>query len=469
MERHAAGPGRDGFLRVLSPPTSIRLLDPLFTTDAMREVFADQARLQTMLDFTAALARAEARLGIVPTFAAAAIEAHCRAELFDPQALAYQAAAAGNLAIPLLKELTARVGERDPQAAGFVHWGATSQDMIDTGLVLQLRRATALISEDLARLADALAALAAAHKRTPLAGRTWLQQATPVTFGLKAAGWLSAIGREGVRWRELTPRAFVVQFGGAAGTMAALGDDALRVADALADDLGLRLPETPWHAQRDRVAEVATALGLTVGTLGKIARDVSLMMQTEVGEVAEPDAPGRGGSSTMPHKRNPVGSATVLAAATRVPALVSTMLAAMVQEHERGLGGWQAEWETLPEIFRLAAGALAQTLRVVAGLRIDTVRMRTNLDVTHGLILAEAVAMALAAHIGRAPAHALLEAACREAAANGRHLREVLNANADVTKHLSAADLDRLLDPANYLGAAEQLVERVLAQRPQEP
>jgi 3-carboxy-cis,cis-muconate cycloisomerase len=465
MERAAARSGRNGFLRILNPPTPIRVFDPLFTTDAMREAFADQARLQAMLDFAAALARAETRVGIVPPFATAAIEANCRAELFDAEALAREAAAAGNLAIPLLKQLTARVAASDPRAAGFVHWGATSQDMIDTGLVLQLRRATALIAQDLARLADALAALAAAHKRTPLAGRTWLQQATPVTFGLKAAGWLSAIGREGVRWRELAPRAFVIQFGGAAGTLAALGDDAIRVADALADDLGLRLPEIPWHTQRDRVAEAATALGLTVGTLGKIARDVSLLMQTEVGEAIEPNAPGHGGSSTMPHKQNPVGCAVVLAAATRVPALVSTMLSAMVQEHERGLGGWQAEWETLPEIFRLAAGALAQAVRVIEGLHIDPERMRANLDVTHGLILAEAVTMALARHIGRAPAHALLEAACREAVASGRHLRDVLSGNAEVTKHLSAADLDRLLDPANYLGVAEQLVERVLTQR----
>lgn len=453
----------------MNPPSPIRLLDPLFTTDAMREVFADQARLQVMLDFAAALARAEARIGVVPASAAAAIEAHCRAELFDAEALARDAAAVGNLAIPLLKKLTGRVAASDSQAAGYVHWGATSQDMIDTALVLQLRRATGLIAEDLARLADALAATAAAHKRTPLVGRTWLQQATPVTFGLKAAGWLSAIEREGVRWRELVPRTFVIQFGGAAGTLAALGDDALRVADALADDLGLRLPETPWHTQRDRVAEVATALGLTVGTLGKIARDVSLLMQTEIGEAAEPDAPGRGGSSTMPHKRNPVGSATVLAAATRVPALVSTMLSAMVQEHERGLGGWQAEWETLPEIFRLAAGALAQTVRVIEGLHIDPARMRANLDVTHGLIMAEAVTMALARHIGRAPAHLLLEAACREAVAGGRHLRDVLSGNAEVTKYLSAGDLDRLLDPVNYLGAAEKLVERVLAQRARQP
>jgi 3-carboxy-cis,cis-muconate cycloisomerase len=282
---------------------------------------------------------------------------------------------------------------------------------------------------------------------------------------LKAAGALSAVERHRARLQELRPRVLVVQLGGASGTLAALGADGLRVAAALAEELELGLPDVPWHAQRDRIAEVATALGLLVGTLGKIARDVSLLMQTEVGEAFEPAAPGKGGSSTMPHKRNPVGCSVVLAAAIRVPGLVATMLTAMVQEHERGLGDWHAEWDTLPEICCLAAGALAQLDQVLDGLELDPARMAENLEATRGLILAEAVTMALGGKIGRLPAHHLVEDACRRAASERRHLREVLGEDPEVRKHLSAEDLQRLLDPANYVGQAEALVERALGAR----
>jgi 3-carboxy-cis,cis-muconate cycloisomerase len=449
----------------VSASTSTRLLDPLFTTARMRTVFSDRGRLQGMLDFEAALARAEVRAGVVPAAAVAAIASQCRADAFDVEALARGSALAGNTAIPMVQALTALVAKHDEAAARFVHWGATSQDAMDTGLVLQLREALDLLDADLARLADLLAGLADEHKRTVLAGRTWLQQATPVTFGLKAAGALSAVERHRARLRELRPRVLVLQFGGASGTLAALGADGMKVAAALAEDLTLGLPDLPWHAQRDRIAEVATALGLLVGTLGKIARDVSLLMQTEVGEAFEPFGAGKGGSSTMPHKRNPVGCAAVLAAAIRVPGLVSVMLTAMVQEHERGLGDWHAEWETLPEIVCLAAGALAQVVQVLDGLELDPARMAENLEATRGLILAEAVTMALGAKIGRLPAHHLVEDACRRAANGKQHLREVLGGDPAVRKHLSAEDLRRLLDPANYVGLAETLVERALAAR----
>jgi 3-carboxy-cis,cis-muconate cycloisomerase len=440
-------------------------LDPLFRTDAMREIFSDHGRLQGMLDFEAALARAEARLGAIPKAAAPAIEAQCQAKRFDTEALARAAVLAGNTAIPMVKALTALVGKKDRQAAGYVHWGATSQDAMDSGLVLQLRRAFDLIDADLERLADALARLARNHKRTLMAGRTWLQQASPVTLGLKAAGALSAVERHRVRLRDSRARILVIQLGGAAGALASLGDRGLDVAKALAAELKLGVPDIPWHAHRDRVAEVATTLGLLVGTLGKLARDVSLLMQTEVGEAFEPAAPGRGGSSTLPHKRNAVGCAVVLAAATKVPALVSVMLAAMVQEHERGLGNWHAEWETLPEICMLSAGALEQLTQVIEGLEVDTARMRHNLEATHGLILAEAVSAALAPKLGREAAHALIEEACRRALEQHKPLREVLAKDAKVGKLLSAADLDRLFDPANYLGMSDQFVERVLASR----
>ena len=441
------------------------LLDPLFRTDAMREIFSDRGRLQGMLDFEAALAMAEARLGVIPKAAGPAIGAQCQAKFFDMQVMARAAAAAGNTAIPMVNALTALVGKKNKNAASYVHWGTTSQDAMDTGLVLQLRDAIDLIDADLGRLADALARLAKKHKRTPMAGRTWMQHAVPITVGLKAAGALSAVERHRVRLRELRARVLVIQFGGAAGTLASLGDRGLDVAKALAGELKLPVPDTPWHAHRDRMAEVATTLGLLVGSLGKIARDLSLMMQTEIGEAFEPAVPGRGGSSTMPHKRNPVGCAVVLAAATKVPALVSVMLAAMGQEHERGLGNWHAEWETLPEICMLSAGALAQLTHVIEGLQLDTARMRRNLDATHGLNQAEAVSAALAPKLGRAAAHALIEEACHRAIEQAKTLREVLANDANVGKLLSAAELGRLFDPVNSLGVAEQLVERVLASR----
>lgn len=441
------------------------LLDVLFSTEKALDLWSDRARLQGMLDFEAALARAEAATGVIPREAVAAIEAQCRADAFDLDALARGTALGGNVAIPMVRALTAAVAANDAEAAKYVHWGATSQDAIDTGLVLQLRAALDAFDADLARLSAALAALCVAHRDTPLAGRTWLQQAAPVTLGLKAAGWLSAVERHRERLRELRPRLHVVQFGGAVGTLAALGNRGLDVLDALAGALGLDVGDVPWHTHRDRIAEVATVLGLLTGTLGKFARDVSLLMQTEVGEVFEPSAPGKGGSSTLPHKRNPVGSAVILAAAIRVPALVSIMLTAMVQEHERGLGDWHAEWQTLPEIASLAAGAVAQALQIVSGLEVDAARMASNLEITHGLILAEAVTMALGAKIGRLAAHHRVEDACRVAIVRRVHLRDVLGADAEVTAHLSGDDLARLLDPANYTGQAGALVDRALAMR----
>jgi len=444
---------------------SQRLFDPLFTTETMRGIFSDHGRLQAMLDFEAALARAEARAGLVSAAAAAVIAAQCRAEFFDVDALAAAAAQAGNSAVPLVRQLTLLVAGRDAEAARYVHWGATSQDAMDTGLVLQLVSALTAIDADLTRLSSALATLAKAHAQTPLAGRTWLQQGPPVTLGLKAAGFLSAIERHRIRLAEVRGRVATLQFGGAVGTLAALGERGMDIASALAEELQLALPDLPWHAQRDRIAEVATTLGLLVGTLGKLARDVSLLMQTEVAEAFEPAAPGRGSSSTMPHKRNPVGSAVILAAAVRVPPLVATMLAAMVQEHERALGGWHAEWDTLPQICALAGGALAHAVAVVEGLQADPAQMAANLEITHGLILAEAVAMALGEKIGKMKAHEVVEEASARAVRERRHLRDVLLADARVGAHLVPADLERLLDPRRYLGQAGRLVTRALAAR----
>jgi 3-carboxy-cis,cis-muconate cycloisomerase len=438
------------------------LLDPLFGSAAMDEVFSDAARLQHMLDFEAALARAQARCGVIPAAVAAAIASKCKSDLIDANALATATAVSLNPAIPLVKQLTALVAKDDPEAARFVHWGATSQDANDTGLVLQIRQALDILEADLAALCKGLTELAQKHRSTPIAGRTLMQHALPTTFGAKVAGWLDAMNRHRERFAETRARVLVLQFGGAVGTLAALREKGLQVAEALAAELHLALPTMPWHTQRDRVAEAATTLGLCTGTLGKIARDISLHMQTEIAELFEPAGEGRGGSSTMPHKRNPVSAAIVLSAATRVPGLVSTMLSAMVQEDERGLGNWHAEWETLPEIFRLTAGALHQMATIVFHLEVDAARMRRNLEATQGLIFAEGVSMAMGNHIGKSAAHALLEEASRQARASGMHLRDVLAQNPAVTERLTSEELDRLFAPENYLGVAEELVDRVI-------
>lgn len=443
---------------------SNQLFDAYFTQPAMRAIFCDQGRVQGMLDFEAALARAEAGTGLIPAEAVAPIAAACSAELYDPAALAQAIVSAGNSAIPLVKALGKRVAAHSPEAERYVHLGATSQDAMDSGLVLQLRAAITLLESDLAKLADDLAAQAQRHADTPLAGRTWLQQATPVTLGMKLAGVLGAVTRHRQRLDELKPRLLVLQFGGASGSLAALGEQAWPVSQALARELDLGLPEQPWHTQRDRLAEFASLLGLIAGSLGKLGRDLSLLMQTEAGEVFEPSAPGKGGSSTMPHKRNPVSAAVLIGAATRAPGLVSTMLAAMPQEHERSLGLWHAEWETLPELCCLVSGALQQALLAVPGLEVDAARMRANLELTQGLVLAEAVSIALAQRIGRDAAHHLVEQCCRQAVEQGAHLRAVLGANAEVGAQLSAAELDRLLDPAHYLGQAWRWVERAVAE-----
>ena len=443
---------------------SNQLFDAYFTAKAMGEVFSDHGRVQAMLDVESALARAQARVEVIPHSALAPITAACRAELYDFEALGLAIASAGNSAIPLVKALGKQIASTAPDAERYVHLGATSQDIMDTGLVLQLRAALGLIEADLVRLADVLAQQAQRYATTPLAGRTWLQQATPVTLGMKIASWLGAVTRNRQRLDELKPRLLCLQFGGASGTLAALGDQAMPVAQALANELGLNLPEQPWHTQRDRLVEFGSVLGLIAGSLGKVGRDISLLMQTEAAEVFEPSAPGKGGSSTMPHKRNPVGSAVLISAATRVPGLLSILFSAMPQEHERSLGLWHAEWETLPEICCVVSGALVQALNIAQGLEVDSERMARNLDLTHGLVLAEAVSIVLAQRVGRETAHHLLEQCCKRVVAEQRHLRAVLGDEPQITAQLSADELDRLLDPAHYLGQATTWVERARAE-----
>nr|WP_049870619.1 3-carboxy-cis,cis-muconate cycloisomerase [Pseudomonas cremoricolorata] len=430
----------------------------------MREVFSDRGRVQGMLDFELALARAQVQVGLIPADVLEPIAAACHAEDYDFAELAEAITRAGNSAIPLVKALGRKVAAQSVEAERFVHLGATSQDVMDSGLVLQARAAIALLERDLAALGDALAMQAERYAALPLAGRTWLQQATPVTLGMKLAGLLGALTRHRQRLSELKPRLLCLQLGGASGSLAALGENAWPVSEALAVELHLHLPEQPWHTQRDRLVEFASVLGLIAGSLGKFGRDISLLMQTEVGEVFEPSAPGKGGSSTMPHKRNPVGAAVMISAATRAPGLLSTLFAAMPQEHERSLGLWHAEWETLPELCCLVSGALHQALSVVTGMQVDPARIERNLQLTQGLVLAEAVSIALAQRIGRDAAHHLIEQCCRQAVEEHAQLRSVLGANSAVSAQLSADELDRLLDPAHYLGQATHWVRRAIAE-----
>ena len=434
----------------------------MFAAREMRTLFSDRATLSRMLGVELALAAAEASAGVIPRGAAAPIASACDPARFDLEALGDAARASGNIAIPLVKALTAEVARRDAEAARFVHWGATSQDIIDTAAVLALRDGANLIGRDLDRAIKSLAALARRHRRKPMAGRTWLQQALPITFGLKAARWAAMLARVGGQLRDTASAASVLQFGGAAGTLASLGAKGPAVAKRLADELELKLPDLPWHGERDRIVAVAVSLGILIGAAGKIARDVSLLMQTEVGEAFEPAAAGRGGSSTMPHKRNPVACAQILTASTLAPGLVASVLSGMVQEHERALGGWQAEWVALPQLFLLASGATSQLADMAKGIEIDTDRMRTNLELTNGLIMAEAVQMALGEKIGRMQAHDLLETASKRAASEGRHLREVIADTPAIADALPSKALDKLFDPLAYLGSADEFIDRAL-------
>jgi len=429
----------------------------------MRAVCDDAAYLQHMLDFEAALARAEATTGVIPARAAAPIANACKASSFDLADLAEAATRSGNLAIPVVKALTAGVAKADADAARYVHWGATSQDVIDTATMLTLRAAIGALLPDIDRAIAGFARLARQHRDTAVVARTWLQHALPMPFGLKLAEYAAALHRSRTRLQRLHNEALALQFGGAAGTLAALGDKGLLVAERLAQELKLPLPDAPWHTHRDRLAEAASVFAILAGTCGKIARDVSLMMQTDVAEAFEPSGEGRGGSSTMPHKRNPVAAATALAAATMAPNLAATIFAAQVQDHERSAGPWQAEWPTLPMLQLVTSGALAAIVDIAEGLEVDAARMRVNLDATRGLIMAEAVTMALAEKIGKSEAHHLVEAASKRAVTDKQDLRDVLTKDPKVAAHLSGDKLTKLFEPMAYQGASQALIDRLLA------
>jgi 3-carboxy-cis,cis-muconate cycloisomerase len=436
--------------------TSSDLFGALFLPDRVRDAVADEAWLAAMLEFEAALATAEARVGVIPGEAAAAIAAACNPERFAAEALGREARAAGNPAVPLVRALTEAV---EGDAARFVHWGATSQDVMDTAAMLVAGRARALIAEELDRVAAACARLADEHRDTVMPGRTLLQQALPTTFGLKAAGWLCAV--DDAR-RRLAALPLAVELGGAAGTLASLAPDGVGVLRRMAEELGLEEPVVPWHTARARVADLGAALALAAGALEKIARDVTLLAQTEVAEVAEPAGDGRGGSSTLPHKRNPVGSVLAIACAGRVRGEASILLAAMAQEHERAAGAWQAEWEALSAALAYTGGAAAAVREVLEGLEVRSERMRQNLDMTGGLVLAESVSLALGRRIGRLQAHRLVEAASRRAVEGGRSLREELLVDEAIRAELSEEEIDGALAVDGYAGAAGEFVERAL-------
>jgi 3-carboxy-cis,cis-muconate cycloisomerase len=435
----------------------------LFEDPEVSRWFEPAAHVQFMLDVEAALADAEADAGLISPEHATSIREAARAERYSCEAIAAQAASAGNAVIPLVRELTAHVEEKSKDAAGDVHRGATSQDIIDTALVLQLKHAVPVVQSTLDRAAAAAAALARRHAETPMLGRTWLQQASPITFGIKAAGWMDATERARMRIAVALSRALVVQFGGATGTLASLGTHASAVSAALGKRLELDVPPLAWHTQRDRLVELACALGVACGTLGKIARDVALLAQGEVREASEAPVQGRGGSSSMPQKQNPVASAVAIAAAIRAPGLVSTMLSAMPQEHERGLGGWHAEWDVLPELVKITGGAARAMAHALESLVVNVDRMRENLEAANGLPFAEIVASALTERMGRAPAHARVENAARVSTREGRAFLDVLASDPDIVAHIDREKLDALVSPDRQAGTARALVHHVLA------
>ena len=430
----------------------------MFGTAEMRAVFSDDNLLTCYVEAEVALAVAQGKLGVIPKEAADAIAKLAPSVALDRAALKHETENVGYPILGLVRQLSAKLGD----AGRYVHWGATTQDIMDTGTVLQIRAALAIVERDLAAVSAALANLAEKHRDTAMPGRTHLQQALPITFGYKCAIWLAMMQRHAERLRELKARVLVAQFGGAAGTLASLGDKGLDVRREYARELKLGDPPITWHVARDAVVEAVNFLGLVTGALGKIGFDIMLMMATEIGEAFEPFASHRGASSTMPQKRNPISSEILVANAKAVRQHAGLMLDAMIQDFERATGPWHVEWMAVPESFILTAGSLAQAKFMLEGLVVDEARMRRNLDMTQGLIVAEAVMMGLAPHLGRQQAHDLVYEACRAALAQGRSLFDVLKSNPAITGALPETRLRELCDPANYLGSAPAMVDAIV-------
>lgn len=430
-----------------------------FVDEEMREIFNFESYVQRCIESELALARAQALLGVIPIEAANSIQEAAGSFKVDFDRLKRDTEIVGYPVLPIVEQLAPHVGAH----GGYLHWGATTQDIMDTAMVLQVRAALAVIDGRLESLSQKLVVLASRHRATPMAGRTHLQHALPITFGYKVAVWLSAVERHQQRLRQLLPRVLVVQFSGAAGTLASLGAQGLDVQKEFALELGLGVPAITWHSSRDSIAETVQLLGLISGSLAKIAFDVSIMMTTELGEVAEPYVRHRGASSTMPQKQNPISCELIIAASKLVRQHAGLMLDAMVHDFERATGPWHLEWSAVPESFALTSGALAQSEFMLGDLQVFPDRMRANLAVSRGLIVAEAVMMALAPHTGRQVAHDMVYAACRHSVDAGVSLLDALSRAPEVSRHLSVSELERLTEPANYLGSATLMVDRVLA------
>ena len=445
-------------------PTSTTVFDSIlfrdaFGTPAMRAVFSDYRLISRYAEVEVALARAEARCGVIPVEAAAEIAERTDVAAFDYDLLRSETDIVGYPILPLVHQMVKQCGK----AGRYVHWGATTQDIMDTAVILQVRDGLAIIEADITALRGILADLSRRYRDTPMAGRTHFQQALPVTFGYKTAIYLAMFDRHAERLAQLKPRVLVGQFAGAAGTLASLGDKGFEVQTALCEELGLGVPVSTWHVARDGLAEVINFFGLVTGSLGKIALDIMIMAATEFGEVYEPFVKGRGASSTMPQKRNPISSELMLAACKGVRQHAGLMLDAMVQDFERATGPWHAEWMAIPESFVLTAGALHQARFALGGLIVDETRMAENLDLSRGLIVAEAVMMGLAPDIGRQEAHDVVYDACRVASEKGMTLADALSADPRVSERIDRATIDRLTSPKNYLGLAPEMVDRVLA------
>lgn len=442
------------------------LYERIFYSEKVNTIFSNEGLMDAMLRFEGALAAAQAKHGIIPSEAADVIEANCIAGKINIEKLIADSVMSGNLAIPLVSQLTQWVRSESPQAAAYVHFGATSQDLIDSAIMIQIKKAAIIMMDDLERLLARLVSIIKAHRTTWMVGRSFMQHARPITFGFKTAGWLDPLQRSKLEMQEMVRENLVLQFGGAVGTLSAMEEKGLLLSKTIADTLGLKNPPRPWHTQRDRIASIGATLGIMSGNIGKIAKDISLLAQTEIAELNEASVAGKGGSSTMPQKSNPVGCICILANTTRIPALVSILFSAMSQDHERASGTWHAEWQTLTDIVQLTAGALNKAVEVMDGLEIHSSQMLHNLELTKGLIYAESISLALAPHMGKLEAHELIAACCREAISKQVHLKELCINHPIILKWLKREQIEKLFDPGLSLGLSDQFIDRVLKNSP---
>ena len=437
-----------------------KIFGDLFSDAEMRGIWSDENRTAKYLDVERALAKVQGRLGLIPQAAADEIVRNCELSQIDWDQLKARTEQIGYPIIAVVNQINANCRDK---LGEYCHWGATTQDITDTATVLQMREGLALVERDLGDISGSLAALARKYRDTPIIGRSNLQQATPITFGYKMASILAGIERHRARLEQLKPRVLMGEFGGASGTLSSLANGAMETQAGLMQELGLAQPLISWHTVRDTIAEVGAFLAIVGGSLGKIAMDVKLLMQTEVAEVFEPYAPGRGSSSTMPQKRNPISCLYIHANISVVRQHAAALMDAMVADHERSTGPWEIEWVVLPEIFCLLSGALKQTKFILAGLEVDAQRMLANIHMTNGLVMSEAVMMGLGPFIGREYAHDLVYDLCRVAIRDNRRLVDVLAAHPEIASHVTRAQLEGFCDPANSLGQAGVMVDRVLA------